>query len=613
MDEWSEGEFEVCSDAGKRLVRGLISGPFGIHLDERSEPPGWVVAVIETGETLVGELPFESVEMAKAFVAEAASLADMSDLDPEFLAELAELADELEEIDDEQTAGELLADLMQGLPYIGDDAFRAFLDRHGCPIGLDVIRMRFLGAAVSPGRKADVYLLVEDLFDLEMPALQGPELVAFLQTFMGLFQEVEEASRQAPFALPPIGPVDSLEGLRAALEGRADSLLFGFLEGIWGEDDALPLSEGQAALLTAIEEAARDYQDLRLASAEGGAAGAAEVTADPLGRVAEIDRVVETKIAALFEALRSESAADRPLLKRAMALVDDLDLAEALPREAIRACVARGEEMLPIFLGILGDDRNRRYAALQREKLLFLVIHILGEIGDRRAFSPVMAFLAGDPERVEAALGDAITETLAGVLISLFDGDKACLYRLMNDPSADCFVRSAAFDAWTYLVAAGRIGREEAERYLSSGLEALQPREADFVWAAWLEAIARLGFVGLTDKVREAFKRGLISPGDISFRDFERILEAALQADDSLAFLEEEEGLAPFSDTVGTLSDWYGFSEEYLRRKREAQQPLPPPLPIEPVHTVTNPYRKVGRNDPCPCGSGKKFKKCCLR
>lgn len=23
--------------------------------------------------------------------------------------------------------------------------------------------------------------------------------------------------------------------------------------------------------------------------------------------------------------------------------------------------------------------------------------------------------------------------------------------------------------------------------------------------------------------------------------------------------------------------------------------------------------KKVGRNDPCPCGSGKKFKKCCER
>ena len=25
-----------------------------------------------------------------------------------------------------------------------------------------------------------------------------------------------------------------------------------------------------------------------------------------------------------------------------------------------------------------------------------------------------------------------------------------------------------------------------------------------------------------------------------------------------------------------------------------------------------NPLRDVGRNDPCPCGSGKKYKKCCL-
>ncbi|MBI4872318.1 MAG: SEC-C domain-containing protein [Candidatus Riflebacteria bacterium] len=29
--------------------------------------------------------------------------------------------------------------------------------------------------------------------------------------------------------------------------------------------------------------------------------------------------------------------------------------------------------------------------------------------------------------------------------------------------------------------------------------------------------------------------------------------------------------------------------------------------PSEPIHTV-----KVGRNEPCPCGSGKKSKKCCL-
>jgi uncharacterized protein YecA (UPF0149 family) len=29
---------------------------------------------------------------------------------------------------------------------------------------------------------------------------------------------------------------------------------------------------------------------------------------------------------------------------------------------------------------------------------------------------------------------------------------------------------------------------------------------------------------------------------------------------------------------------------------------------VLPIRTTP----KIGRNDPCPCGSGKKFKKCCL-
>ena len=28
--------------------------------------------------------------------------------------------------------------------------------------------------------------------------------------------------------------------------------------------------------------------------------------------------------------------------------------------------------------------------------------------------------------------------------------------------------------------------------------------------------------------------------------------------------------------------------------------------------TLVNPARHVGRNDRCPCGSGRKYKKCCL-
>ena len=42
----------------------------------------------------------------------------------------------------------------------------------------------------------------------------------------------------------------------------------------------------------------------------------------------------------------------------------------------------------------------------------------------------------------------------------------------------------------------------------------------------------------------------------------------------------------------------------------------PPQLPRETLpatNTVRHTETSVGRNDPCPCGSGKKFKKCCRR
>jgi len=37
----------------------------------------------------------------------------------------------------------------------------------------------------------------------------------------------------------------------------------------------------------------------------------------------------------------------------------------------------------------------------------------------------------------------------------------------------------------------------------------------------------------------------------------------------------------------------------------EDEPKLPPP--VEPIHSG----KTAGRNDPCPCGSGKKYKKCC--
>jgi preprotein translocase subunit SecA len=50
-------------------------------------------------------------------------------------------------------------------------------------------------------------------------------------------------------------------------------------------------------------------------------------------------------------------------------------------------------------------------------------------------------------------------------------------------------------------------------------------------------------------------------------------------------------------------------AEEFKRRFNSARPTAPGQDPAKPM-TVVNKGDKVGRNDPCPCGSGKKYKKC---
>jgi hypothetical protein len=78
-----------------------------------------------------------------------------------------------------------------------------------------------------------------------------------------------------------------------------------------------------------------------------------------------------------------------------------------------------------------------------------------------------------------------------------------------------------------------------------------------------------------------------------------RGLEANLLIDHSLALLDDE--------------NRHQASMPRLT-KQEVLESLPeekPPVVIGGDYTVRRPVPKIGRNAPCPCGSGKKYKKCC--
>ena len=57
-------------------------------------------------------------------------------------------------------------------------------------------------------------------------------------------------------------------------------------------------------------------------------------------------------------------------------------------------------------------------------------------------------------------------------------------------------------------------------------------------------------------------------------------------------------------DTVATLCK--GVLRANVERKKVAEESS-----TNENKTVVNKDKKIGRNDPCPCGSGRKYKNCC--
>jgi preprotein translocase subunit SecA len=63
-----------------------------------------------------------------------------------------------------------------------------------------------------------------------------------------------------------------------------------------------------------------------------------------------------------------------------------------------------------------------------------------------------------------------------------------------------------------------------------------------------------------------------------------------------------------FSVEIVTEESLEKMEQKEQKKEQEVQKNTTTKVEKEPQKRIAP---KVGRNDPCPCGSGKKFKKCC--
>jgi preprotein translocase subunit SecA len=92
-------------------------------------------------------------------------------------------------------------------------------------------------------------------------------------------------------------------------------------------------------------------------------------------------------------------------------------------------------------------------------------------------------------------------------------------------------------------------------------------------------------------------------------KEFEQMLEAMEDRVTDTVFRMEEE--AGFQHSIWAISA--AVHESYRPQFSDAQISTNAPQADKKKEPIRHRGARVGRNDPCPCGSGKKYKNCCMR
>ena len=288
-----------------------------------------------------------------------------------------------------------------------------------------------------------------------------------------------------------------------------------------------------------------------------------------------------------------------------MALAAFAQSDEAIPVDAIRWALDHwalaGPRFVEKILAFL-EGRDRR---THNEDAMFFAIHCAAERRETALFKPLCEWLADPDSGPEDTLGDAVTETLPAVLTATFDGDLEPLRRLIEAGDADEYARTSGVYAFAYLARAGAMEDNALRAYWRRLERTLSPRGPSEVWSAWAATSAWLGYGDHWPLIEELHGDGRLESYDIDREYFDELLAQARSTPDGLAVFIAQ-AVAPFEDTVGTFERWAAEAGE------DREVPDGDGEEFAPLQPYANPFRDVGRNDPCPCGSGKKFKKCHL-
>lgn len=276
------------------------------------------------------------------------------------------------------------------------------------------------------------------------------------------------------------------------------------------------------------------------------------------------------------------------------------------PQKALEAAVEHQAEITPFLLDNVNRVADDPDNATEEDLFLLLFgIYLLAQFREAQALLPIIKLISLDSETVDWLIGDTITEGLPQILASVCHDNIEPIKQLVTTYSADEYVRGSALHSLHVLYCEGAISREAIASFLNTLFTVHPIREPDHIWDAACALACNLHLKELLPSIQKAYRDGLIDEDYASLEDIEKDM-----------LVETEKPILPrqtyITDTVKEMRNWACFQPKTAKSKPDHSVLESFDYDFDDRSgTIVRAIPKIGRNDPCPCGSGKKYKKCC--
>ncbi len=283
------------------------------------------------------------------------------------------------------------------------------------------------------------------------------------------------------------------------------------------------------------------------------------------------------------------------------------DPKRVFPEEELEEIIANQEEAIPFLLDVLKDVREDKEKYITNLDYFghIYAVYLLAQFRVKEAYPIVLELFSLPNEQPDQLFGDMM-DSSGRILASICGGDVAPIKQMIGNEEIDEYTRAQAITALAVLALNGEFEREELMAYYK---ELLRTNDNMTILTLLINLCTDIYPGEVYEEIKEAYENDKVDYLMIGMESVDRAISEGKSS--VLARAKRNSHLQKIDDTIGELRYWSYFKNnsrdkhfDQLMNKNPGFMSLPKCTPI-----VNEP--KIGRNDPCPCGSGKKYKKCC--